>query len=53
LRPLAGNMGVPFAGVAYGPQVELTIGQLVKDLELIAKVYDLDDMRDRVEYLPL
>ena len=31
----------------------ITIGQAVRDLELIAKVYDPPDIADRVEFLPL
>ena len=42
-----------FAGLVYGHQLDLSIGQAIRDLELIASVYDPDDMRDRVEYLPL
>lgn len=45
--------GHAFAGVIYGHQLDLSIGQAVRDLELIAQVYDPDDLRDRVEYLPL
>jgi hypothetical protein len=41
------------AGLAYGHQLDMTIGQAIRDLELIAAVYDPDDVRDRVEYLPL
>jgi hypothetical protein len=42
-----------FAGVIYAPQLAITIGQAVRDLELIANVYDPVDMADRVEFLPL
>lgn len=42
-----------FAGVVYGHQLHLTIGQCVTDLEAIAKVYDPEDMVNNVEYLPL
>ena len=42
-----------FAGLVYGHQLDLSIGQAVRDLELIAGVYDPEDTRDRVEYLPL
>jgi hypothetical protein len=45
--------GKPFAGVIYAHQVLVTIGQCVHDLELMAKVYEPDDMADRVEHLPL
>jgi hypothetical protein len=43
----------PFAGLIYGHQLDLSIGQAIRDLELIAGVYDPDDIRDRVEYIPL
>jgi len=39
--------------LVYGHQLDLSIGQAVRDLELIAGVYDPEDTRDRVEYLPL
>jgi predicted nuclease of predicted toxin-antitoxin system len=45
--------GTPFVGVVYAPQLGPTIGQCVRDLELIAGVYDLAEMANRVEYLPL
>jgi len=45
--------GIHFAGVIYAPQLAITIGQAVRDLELIAKVYDPPDITDRVEFLPL
>ena len=41
-----------FAGLIYGHQLDLTIGQAIRDLELIALVYDPDDLCDRVEFLP-
>jgi hypothetical protein len=41
-----------FAGVVYAHQLAISVGQAVRDLELAAKVLDLDDMRNRVEYLP-
>ena len=45
--------GEPFAGVVYAHQLNVTIGQCVADLELIAKIYEPEDMANRVEYLPL
>ena len=42
-----------FAGVIYGHQLGVTIGQMTTDLELIAKACDLSDVANRVEYLPL
>jgi hypothetical protein len=45
--------GTAFCGVVYGHQLELTIGRMVNDLELIAKAGAPEDMAGRVEYLPL
>ena len=45
--------GVKFSGVIYAHQLKVSIGQCVADLELIAKVYEPEDMENRVEYLPL
>jgi len=45
--------GQAFAGVIYAPQLAITIGQAISDLELIAKVYDPADIANRVEFLPL
>src|SRR5262245_55456345 len=42
-----------FAGVVYSHQLNVTIGQCDADLELIAKVYEPDEMVNRVEVLPL
>jgi predicted nuclease of predicted toxin-antitoxin system len=45
--------GRRFAGVVFAQQLKVSIGQCVNDLELIAKVYEPDDMVNRVEYLPV
>jgi hypothetical protein len=45
--------GRSFAGLVYGEQLGLTIGQAISDLELIAKTSDPADMTNRIEYLPL
>ncbi|HVT29731.1 MAG TPA: DUF5615 family PIN-like protein [Lacipirellulaceae bacterium] len=42
-----------FAGVIYAHQQRITTGQAIRDLELIAKVYEPADLENRVEYLPL
>jgi hypothetical protein len=41
-----------FAGVVYAHQLAISIGQAIRDLELIAKVLEPEDMRNRIEYLP-
>ena len=45
--------GRRFGGVIYAHQLAITIGQCVKDLELIAKVAEPEDLVGRVEFLPL
>lgn len=45
--------GPPFSGLVYAHPLGLTIGQAVRDLELVAQVYEPEDMQNRVEYLPL
>lgn len=45
--------GIPFAGVIYAHQLTATIGVCVRDLELIAKAADPEELANRVEYLPL
>ncbi len=34
-------------------QLRITVGQAIRDLELLATVYEPEDMENRVEYLPL
>ena len=45
--------GVPFWGLIYAHQAHVNIGACISDLELIAKSCDLEDMLNRVEFLPL
>jgi hypothetical protein len=45
--------GVAFAGVIYGHQLGVTVGQCIRDLEIIAKAGEPDDLAGRVEFLPL
>lgn len=45
--------GIPFAGVVYAHQLDLSIGACVRELEFIAKVANPGDLADRLEYLPL
>jgi hypothetical protein len=47
------RQGRPFAGLAFGHQLGGTIGQFVRDLELIATASDPDDWVSAVEHLPL
>ena len=43
----------PFAGLIFGRQRGVTIGQFVKDLELIARASEPDEWSSVVQYLPL
>jgi predicted nuclease of predicted toxin-antitoxin system len=44
---------IPFSGVIYAHQLHVTIGDCIRDLELIAKIADPADLENRVEFLPL
>ena len=46
------RQGRPFAGLIFGHQLGGTIGQFVKDLELIALASESEDWQNIVEYLP-
>lgn len=45
--------GETFSGVIYAHQQEVSIGQCVHDLEVIALAGEPEDLAGRVEYLPL
>jgi hypothetical protein len=45
--------GVKFSGVIYGHQQYLTVGECVRDLEIIAKASEPEDLVNQVQYLPL
>jgi hypothetical protein len=43
----------PFSGVIYAHPLRISIGQCIRDLELMAKAGEPKDLQDRVEFLPL
>jgi predicted nuclease of predicted toxin-antitoxin system len=43
--------GLQHAGIIFGVQEDLNIGDWVKALELICAVYTADDMANHIEYL--
>jgi hypothetical protein len=45
--------GIAFTGVIYAHQLRITIGRCVQDLELIAEAAEMEELANRVEYLPL
>ncbi|HWP92034.1 MAG TPA: DUF5615 family PIN-like protein [Thermodesulfobacteriota bacterium] len=49
-RQLVGN---PFTGLIYAHPSRVSIGTCIRDIEIIAKAAELDDIANRVEFLPL
>lgn len=45
--------GVPFAGVIYAHQLSMSIGECVRDLELVSLASEPDEYANCVGYLPL
>jgi predicted nuclease of predicted toxin-antitoxin system len=42
-----------FAGIIYAHQLNVTIGDMVRDLELVALIYEPDECVNQMVYLPL
>ncbi len=42
-----------FLGVIYAHPLRVSIGECIRDLEMIAKVAEPNELENRVEYLPL
>lgn len=53
IASLRNKTGNSFSGLIYAHQMSATIGQMVRDLELIVRVTSLEEWLNRVEYLPL
>jgi hypothetical protein len=47
------SAGIPFTGLIYVHQLYVTIGECVRDLELIAQAADPEDLSGFVQFLPL
>ena len=45
--------GIPFTGVIYAHPLRSSIGACIRDLEIIAKAGEAEDLANRVEFLPL
>ena len=45
--------GINFSGVIYAHRRIITIGDCIRDLEIIAKASEPEDLANRVQYLPL
>jgi hypothetical protein len=46
-------VGREFAGVVFAHQMGVTVGDAIRDLELIVTLMTEEEMRNRLEYLPL
>ena len=46
------RQGRPFAGLVFGHQLAGTIGEFVRDLEIIAQASDPSDWQNQVEHIP-
>lgn len=44
---------IPFLGVIYAHQLRVPIGTCIRDLEIIAKAGDPEDLINSVQFLPL
>lgn len=47
------RQGIVFNGIIYAHQLRVSIGKCISDLEVIAKVGEPEDLRNRVQFLPL
>jgi hypothetical protein len=45
--------GEEFSGIVYGHRLQITIGQMVEDLALIAQVTTKEEWRGKIEFLPI
>ena len=45
--------GMEFSGLVYGHQLRLTIGQAIRDLEIVAQVMQPEEMRNSIQRIPL
>ncbi|MBW1695430.1 MAG: DUF5615 family PIN-like protein [Deltaproteobacteria bacterium] len=45
--------GIPFSGVIYAHQMRVSIGACIHDLEIISKAGEVEDLSNRIQFLPL
>lgn len=43
----------PFSGVVYAHPLQISIGKCINDLQIIGQAGNLQDMENRIEFLPL
>lgn len=47
------TLGIDFPGVVFARQSRVSIGTCIRDLELIAKLGEPEEFKNRVQFLPL
>jgi hypothetical protein len=47
------QLGIPFDGLIYAHPLQVSIGACIHDLEIIAKAASLDELANRIQFLPL
>ncbi|MBU7581935.1 MAG: DUF5615 family PIN-like protein [Nostoc sp. TH1S01] len=47
------NEGKDFPGIIYAHKLRISVGDCVRDLEIIAKAADAEELKNRIQYLPL
>ena len=47
------SSGTEFYGIVYAHQLQVTIGQAIRDLDLICQLLSADEIRNQIFYLPL
>ncbi|HLP90447.1 MAG TPA: DUF5615 family PIN-like protein [Nostocaceae cyanobacterium] len=45
--------GISFSGVIYAHKLRVSVGDCIRDLEIIAKAADTEELKNCVQYLPL
>ncbi len=45
--------GVPFYGIIFAHQLKISIGDCIRDLEIIAEAGDPEDLINQAQFLPL
>lgn len=53
IASLLQEQGITFVGVFYSHPLHLSIGDCVRELEIIAKCSDVEDWQDRLTFLPI
>lgn len=45
--------GISFIGIVYGHKLMISIGDCIRDLEIIAQIGTIEEFQNRVQFLPL